>query len=214
MAYIFMDESGCLGFNLNKSKTTKYFLITFLFSTNKRSLKKIVKNTFSSMTSKERKSHRGVLHCNKEHPKVRIKLFRELKKRRDISIMSIRLNKKKVFTKPEDEKVLLYNYVTNILLDRILTKKLVPIDSKIHLIASRRETNKLLNDNFEQYIKTQVAYNHKIDIQVTIKTASQEKELQVADAVSWALFRKYEYNDESYYSIFKELIVEEDSLLE
>lgn len=31
MAYIFLDESGDLGFNFNKKGTSKFFLITFLF---------------------------------------------------------------------------------------------------------------------------------------------------------------------------------------
>ncbi len=30
MAFIFMDESGCLGFNLDKKGTSQHFVITFL----------------------------------------------------------------------------------------------------------------------------------------------------------------------------------------
>lgn len=40
--------------------------------------------------------------------------------------MTILLNKRKVYTRLQDEKVVLYNYVTNILLDRIFTKRLLP----------------------------------------------------------------------------------------
>lgn len=29
MAYIFMDESGCLGFDFTKAKTSMHFIITF-----------------------------------------------------------------------------------------------------------------------------------------------------------------------------------------
>ena len=212
MAYIFMDESGCLGFDFKKSKTTEYFLITFLFCKSKRPIEGVVKSLFKGMSKKERQKHTGVLHCNKEHPKVRMKLFKKLKEKQGVSIMTIRLNKRKVFINPEEEKLMLYNYATNILLDRILSKKLVPTDAPIYLIASRRETNKLLNDNFKRYIATEIANNHKIDIKVTIRTSHQEKGLQVADAASWALFRKYEHNDESYYDIFKELVIEENSL--
>jgi hypothetical protein len=197
-----MDESGCLGFDFTKSKTTQYFIITFLFSKSNRPLEKIVKDVFRSMSEKQRHKHCGVLHCNKEHPKIRMKLFKELRAK-DVSIMTIKLNKKKVFTKLQDEKTVLYNYVTNILLDRILTKKLVPLDASIKLIASRRETNKFLNDNFQRYIENTVTNNHKIKIEVVIKTPSQEKGLQIVDASSWALFRKYEHKDESYYNILK-----------
>jgi len=214
MAYIFMDESGCLGFDFTKSKTTEYFLITFLFSANNRPLEKIVKSVFKSMPVKQRQKHCGVLHCNKEHPKIRMKLFKELKEKQDISIMTIRLNKKKVFTKLKDEKSVLYNYVTNILLDRIFTKKLIPVNSPIKLVASRRETNKFLNENFEQYITQEVNNKHKRKIEVLIKTPHQEKGLQIVDAASWALFRKYEHKDESFYNVFKELVVEENTLFQ
>jgi len=35
MAYIFMDESGDLGFDFSKKKTTTFFLVTFIFTTSK-----------------------------------------------------------------------------------------------------------------------------------------------------------------------------------
>ena len=40
------------------------------------------------------------------------------------------INKKKVYTKLQDEKQVLYNYVTNILLDRIISKKLIKSKDK------------------------------------------------------------------------------------
>ena len=43
MSYIFMDESGDLGFDFKKKKTSKVFVITCLFIENKGQLKKIVK---------------------------------------------------------------------------------------------------------------------------------------------------------------------------
>ena len=128
------------------------------------------------------------------------------------NVLVIYLNKKKVYTKLKDEKQVLYNYVTNILLDRVCTKKLIPINEKISLIASRRETNKFLNQNFSSYLKTQVKTNHKIDIDIEIKSPTQEKALQVVDMLSWAIFRKYEHGDESYYNLIKPDIVEENSL--
>ncbi|AIF81411.1 hypothetical protein I862_04255 [endosymbiont of Acanthamoeba sp. UWC8] len=204
MAYIFMDESGCLGFNFSKPKTSKHFIISFLFCTNKRPIEKVVKKIFQSFPQKERKSCSGVLHCNKESPKTRIKLFNSLKEL-EITVMFIRLNKNKVYTNLHNEKPVLYNYVTNILLDRIFSKKLIPTNEKIFLIASRRETNYFLNENFKNYIKSK---NHA-DIEVIIKTPAQEKALQAADFISWAAFRKYERNDESYYTLIKKLIIED-----
>ena len=126
--------------------------------------------------------------------------------------MTIYLNKLKVYTRLQDEKQILYNYVTNILLDRIITKKLVDKTKKIHLIASRRETNKFLNENFTNYLTNQARNNYRVDIKIEVKTPYEEKGLQAVDFISWAIFRKYEYGDDSYYNIIKEKIVEENSL--
>jgi hypothetical protein len=101
----------------------------------------------------------------------------------------------------------LYNYVTNILLDRIFTKKLLKWD-KFTFIASKRETNKLLNINFKNYLKKQ----RWSQISVDIKTSSEEKCLQIVDCLSWWVYRKYEFNDDSYYNIFKWKIIEESPL--
>lgn len=56
MAFIFMDESGDLGFDFNKSKTSQYFVMAFLISENEHCLNKIVAQTFKSI-SKKRTGH-------------------------------------------------------------------------------------------------------------------------------------------------------------
>jgi hypothetical protein len=47
-----MDESGDLGFDFQKSRTTKNFLITCLFTKNKRPLEKCVKKAHSGLRKK------------------------------------------------------------------------------------------------------------------------------------------------------------------
>lgn len=211
MAYIFMDESGCLGFDFTKPKTSKNFIITFLFIKNDNVLDKIVGKTFRAIPPKKRRSHSGTLHCNKEDNKTRMRLF-SLLRDKDLSVMIITLNKKSVYTPLQEEKTILYNYVTNILLDRIATKKLLPQNDEIQLIASQRETNKFLNINFKQYLENHVAGRHHMRLKVSVRPPSAKKGLQVVDFISWAIFRKYEHQDDSFYNIIKLLIVEENVL--
>ena len=99
MAYIFLDESGCLGTDLSKSKTSKYFIITFLFVKNsqKRVLEKMVKKIYAGFPKRVLRCHANSLHCNKEKPKTRIKLLNMLKEKKDTSIMTVYLNKHKVY---------------------------------------------------------------------------------------------------------------------
>lgn len=125
--------------------------------------------------------------------------------------MTIYLDKTRVYTKLPEEN--LYINVTNILLDRIFTKKLIPTNEKITLIASRKETNKFINDNFKSYLETRITSDHKLDFHIEIKTPHEAKGLQAVDFLSWAIFRKYEKGDESYYNLFKCIIAEENPLL-
>lgn len=211
MAYIFLDESGDLGFNFNKKGTTNFFIVTFLFiDGSKSSVEKIVKKTHAEL-SKNIKRRVGILHAVNEKPITRQRLLRRLSGK-NCTAMAIYLNKRKVFTKLQDEKQVLYNYVTNILLDRIYTRRVINTDKDIELIASRRETNKFLNENFKDYLHNKVRYKHGKVIRVGIKTPSEEKSLQAVDFVSWAIFRKYEKRDDSYYNIIKDKIIEESPL--
>lgn len=212
MAYIFMDESGDLGFDFSKARTTKYFIITFLFAKEKKQIEKIVKSVIRSFPKNMKKKHCGVLHCHDEVSAVRLKLLNKIAQLDDINIMTIYLNKKKVYTKLQDEKDILYNYVTNILLDRIFSRKIIPQWEKIYFIASKRETNRFLNENFKGYLHDQSLNKHKVPLNIEIKTPAQEKWLQVVDFMSWALFRKYEYDDESYANMIKNKLIEENPL--
>lgn len=211
MAYIFLDESGDLGFDFKKKKTSKNFVVTCLFIKEKKPIEKIIKKLFANFSKIEVKNHGGIIHAFKEKPATRQKLLTSLSEK-DISIISIYLNKSKVYTKLQDEKHVLYNYITNILLDRIYTKKLISTIEPIILVASRRETNKFLNQNFCGYLSEQVAGNHKIKISIKIRTPQQEKCLQIVDMVCWALFRKREYGDESYANLIKSKVIEESPL--
>lgn len=203
-----MDESGDLGFSLEKG-SSRFFIVTAIFTDSKRRLEKIAKKTHATLRKKYRKV--GVLHAYSETQATRQRLLKAVGKT-DSNILVIILNKKKVYTKLKDEKAVLYNYVTNILLDRLLTKKIVPLNHEVHMIAAQRETNRFLNQNFKEYLANQASNTHKVKIKVEIATTAQEKALQVADFVSWAIFRKYEYNDDSYYNIIKEKIIEESLL--
>ncbi len=210
MAYIFMDESGDLGFDQNK-QNSKFFIVTFLFIENQNRLDKIIRKVFKSLPLKVKQTHVGYLHAIKEKPKTRALLLKLLSEE-NISIMYIYLNKSKVYATLKNEVHVLYNYVTNILLDRIYSKKIIPTNQPIQLVASRRETNKFLNENFKRYLKNQISLHHKLSITITIEPSQTNKSLQAVDFISWAIYRKIEHNDKTYIDIIKQKIIEENPL--
>lgn len=210
MSYIFLDESGDLGFD-DKKHNSKYFIITALFITDKKPLEKLVQKIHSNLRKKVKKIGGGILHSVKEKPITRNRLLKNLN-RLKLALMVIYLDKSKVYTKMQNEKHVLYSYITNILIDRIFTKNLIDKNKEIILVASRRETNRFLNSNFEDYIKSKIKNRHKLDIKVEIKNSAEEKSLQAVDFASWAIFRKYEFEDLKYYEVIKKIIVEENRL--
>ncbi len=210
MSYIFLDESGDLGFKFSRKRTSKSFIITFLFCDNKKPIEKCVKSIYGILKHGGGKLPSS-LHACKEKRVTRIRMLKKIASK-NCFIMAIYLDKTKVYTELKNEKSVLYNYVVNILLDRVLSRKLIPVKKGVTLIASRKETNKFLNQNFKNYITNQSNLNHKIDIKVEVKSPAGEKCLQVVDFISWSFFRKYEYGDSSYVDLIRNLIVEEKSL--
>jgi len=204
MSYIFMDESGDLGFDWTKNRTTKYFLISFLITQEKDKLENIVKKIFRNSPKNLLKSNNGVLHCHNEYPKIRKILLDKISKLENTKIWVIYIDKTKIYTNQSQNTQLFYNYTVWILLNKILSNH----KWNINFIASKRETNKTLNTNFHKYIK-EISWNN---IKIEIKTPAQEKWLQIVDFVSWSIFRKYEYGDIEYYKQIQNLIIEEKSM--
>jgi len=205
MAYILLDESGDLGFKLDRG-SSNYFVVTVIFTNSKRSLEKIARAVHGGLRKKFKKV--GGLHAYKETPVTRTRVLKKLNED-DCSVLAIILNKRKVYTRLQDEKAVLYNYVTNILLDRLFTKQPIPSDRPISLIVSRKETNKFLNQNFKNYLQGKMVDNHKLELTIEIGSPSKEKSLQIVDFAFWAIFRKHEIEDDTYYDLIKSKIIEE-----
>jgi len=212
MAYIYMDESGDLGFDFAKKGTSRYFVTTCLITQNKRALERIVRKLFHVFPAKERRRHTGVLHAHKEHPKTLHKALHLLSET-DVKIVAIYLDKRHVKAEFQSEKHSLYNHMATAMLRRIFNKKLIQHNEQVWLIASRRETSKHLNAAFRLTLQSEMRNNYKLNILVGIRPPTEDKSLQIIDLVSWSIFRKYEFSDGRYYDIVKSKIVDESSFL-
>ena len=103
--FIFLDESGDLGFN--NAKSSKHFVISIVFVGNKKPLEKIVSKIHKMLRKKVKRIGGGVLHCYKEKPITRKRLLEKVAKS-ECTIMTIYLNKEKVYTKLRSETTILY----------------------------------------------------------------------------------------------------------
>ena len=207
MAYIFLDESGDLGF---KETSSKWFLFTIAITNNRRALEKVIKNARKGLLKK----HKGVseLHAYHTHEITRKKVLSGLSNIDDLKIFCTVLNKKKVYVDLQNQKNYLYNYTANILLDRMHSRDIIDLTEPIHLCVDRKDTNKNIRNNFERYIERSLREKRIGNITMESKASHDDKCLQAVDFLSWAIFRKYEKGDYEYYEIIKSKIIEESLL--
>jgi hypothetical protein len=198
MKLLFQDESGDLGFDFSKSKTSRFFVITIVLmdESAKRSAEKVVKNVFRKFA--EPKSHKeGVLHAANEKPVVRSHLLKGIAKK-DIAIYAVILNKARVNDDLRKQPAKLYNFVTKTLLRYVYKKGGLLDANKNELVASRRETNRLLNDDFCHYLEGQMKKMSSSNFVVRIAPPYEEKCLQIVDFACWSVYRTVAHGDDSY----------------
>jgi Protein of unknown function (DUF3800) len=202
MTHIYLDESGDLSFDFTKKGTSKFFIITVLISENKVALDRLIKKiNLEVVRMSKGKSIPNMLHASKQSDKIRIKLLTELISK-DVQIDYICIDKRQSLKYLSYDKHRLYLDLTISLIDNVLKNS--HLQSTIQLIASKRETDKNLNEKFINGIES--FFDNKVSVEIQIP--QNEKGLQVVDFCSWGIFRKYEYGDDSFYEIFEEKLLE------
>ena len=207
MVKIFLDESGDLGFNEGSSK---WLILIILLTENHRRIEKEVKKVHKGLRRKYKNIRE--LHAYNSNSITKRRLLKNLAEQNDCQVLCIVLNKERVYIYLQNQKNYLYNWTTNILLDRLYTKNIIQIKEDIEIYIDQKETNKFLRDNFEKYLRENLLKWKNDRINIQIKPSHTEKCLQAVDFISWAIFRKYEMGDYSYYEIIKEKIIEENLL--
>ncbi len=206
MSYIFMDESGDLGFNFLKANTSRYFVMSFLISDNDDLCKKIIARTVKKMPSRNRCHFSGVFHCNKENEDVRSNLLKIFGDDVNFKVVSVALDKikfKNICGNEVPSTGEIYNHICMALFDRLLKHDLFKLKERKLFVASQRETNKYLNNKFRDDLAR--AY----DLEVVVSHPNTYKGLQIVDFVSWSFFRQYEFDSSKYTNLFRNLIIDD-----
>jgi len=206
MFYIFLDESGDLGFS---ERSSRWFILTIVLTNNHRRVEKCVKKVHGSLKKKYKKIKE--LHAYHADKITRKRVLKQLAEVEDLQIHCLILNKKKVYTDLRKQKNYLYNYTANVLLGRLYGKSDINND-QVLIYIDQRETNKFLKKNFEDYLTNCLRKKGNNKFKIKIKPSHTEKCLQAVDFISWAIFRKYERSDYEYYEMIKSKIIEESPL--
>ena len=192
MTKVYLDESGCLGFDYSKDGVSNFFSICVLILQEQRPIIKLVKKVFLGLPKAEKRRSDGTLHAHYEKPITIKKLLTGIINK-DIKIASICLDKRKVLLtgKPHE----LYTSMVVTLINRLHADGVISSEGDIKLIASKRNTNKYLNDDF---LESVISHIKGINFDAEIKKPCDDKCLQAVDFASWALWQKYENGDKTY----------------
>ena len=203
--FIFLDESGDLGFSKGSSN---WFLFTLVVVENPRKIEKIIKKIRKTLNKKHKKnfSELHAYHCDDI---TRTRVLKSISELDDICVVTTILNKKKVHVDLRNQKNYLYNFTANIILDRLINKKIIKDEENIFLVVDKKDTKKNLKENFISYITKAMKEKRNGDFKMTLSASYIEKGLQAVDFISWAIFRKYERGDFEFYEIIKDKIVDE-----
>jgi hypothetical protein len=202
MAYVFLDESGDLGFS---KKSSKWFLFTIAIVSDSKQLEKVIKKVWGHL----KKKHKGLgeLHATHEKNVTRKRVLKMISEIKDLKILCTVLDKKKVHVDLQNQKHYLYTYTANVVLQNFYDKNIVNKDEPIHLFVDRKDTRKKLREDFVHHLTEKVKGKHEGKFSVILHSSHENKSLQAVDFISWAIFRKYEQSDYEFYEIIKNKII-------
>ena len=208
MLFLYLDESGDLGFDFVSKKPSKYFVVTVLVvqgHDENRKLIKGVKKTIRRKLNPPGNRSRIVQELKGTGTTLEIKrYFYDRVRDIDFNIYSIILNKRRVYGYLADNKARVYNYIARILLEKI---PLEQATTKVDLIIDRSKGKPEIL-NFNRYIQSQMEARIQPTVPLDINhlDSCDNCGLQAADMFSYGVFQGYERRKWDWFNTFKEKV--------
>lgn len=213
--FLYLDESGDLGFDWAKPGTSRYFTICILAVRNvtqNKTISNAVKKTLRRKVQPRRKRKRTTdeLKGTRTSLGVREYFFNQLAGVR-FGIYALTLNKKRLYAELSENKERTYNYLARLILDQIPFEV---ADTSVELVLDRRK-NKTQAADFNHYVKVQLKnrLSPKVPLFIYHRDSRSNNCLQAVDLFSYGIFRKYEGEDERWFRVFKGKVLYEDVFL-
>lgn len=189
--YMFIDESGDLGFG---KRSSKFLVISALVVDNPKQLKRIIKNmrrhSFRIELAKAKE-----IKANKSSKKLKIHMLQKLNSVTGAKVFHMILEKSKVKSGLFlSEKHVLYNYLAAKLAKNILFDN---VDFEIKIDKSKGTF--FLRKDFNKHFRKKLRINCRgLKCKINHQYSHNWAGLQFADILAWSCFRKFESNQEEY----------------
>ncbi|MEM0301823.1 MAG: DUF3800 domain-containing protein [Archaeoglobaceae archaeon] len=203
MIYVFIDESGDLGFT---EKSSKFYVIATVEVKDLRIPRGVIKSVRKSLHKK--KKDISEFKFSRSSDELRKKLLNKAVES-DMLFSAIILEKRKVYDYLRDKKDKLHNYLTGFLANSL---EYYAQEKAFKIVVDKFIMSREQRADFDHYFKTRLYNNCKIlkRVDITHEDSQQNPGLQIADFVAGAIFRRYERGLTDFYDIIKPKLRYED----
>lgn len=216
MWYLYLDESGDLGFDFVNKKPSKFFTVSILALSCRDAncqLIKAVKTTIRRKLNKSKNKKRIVRELKGTGTTIEVKrYFFERVKNVKFGVYSITLNKKRVFEQLAKDKSRVYNYISRKVLDQIPFEK--NNGDRVELILDKSMAKPEIAE-FNSYIRRQLEgrLSPKVPLDIYHWLSHENCGLQAADLFCWGIFQKYERQNNEWLDVFSDKVVFDEQFL-
>ena len=217
--YIFVDEAGDTNFS---AKGSKYYMFNFLIKSRPFNLHEYVANYRYSLLERNLDPLSGKrldiqsFHATEDNRFVRDEIFNIIStfNEKNVKAYSYILEKPKVEPKKREEKDKFYidnlNLAIQQLLDKLkIDKNFVIITDTLPVHKNKNKQVGALKKGIKEYIKEN---NLNIRYDIFHHCSASSVNLQIVDYISWAIFRKYERNEDKYYKKIEKYLIGIDDM--
>jgi len=214
MSYLYLDESGNLGYEFQRAGVSRHFVITILEvpdDHSKKALEKAIARTMrNKVLGKRLPQQNSVTELKGAKTSIEIKrhFYRSVA---DIplNLFAVILDKKRFVNHLQFNRSRVYNFITQLVLKKL---PLEQAKNYVMLTVDRSKSKSEIRE-FDAYLLNQLEARIPLQVPLIIHhyDSQENKLLQAVDLFAWGIFRKYENGDSDWYDIFQKKIVYEQT---
>lgn len=196
MHYGYLDESG----DIVPFSGSRYLVVVVLVARDPRPVELHIKRARQGLG---RKARADELKAADLETSITERLLKALVEE-DIEIVAVVVNKRAILRPPQDAEDIYREAVTH------AVRHCVERHPRLELWLDKRYTKSALRDRLEKTLREGIVDLTRQVVLVHQEDSRKQKGLQAADHVAWALYQKYERQDDAFYQILKGKVVAEE----
>ena len=209
MLYLYLDESGDLGFDFVTKKPSKFFTVTVLAVYKQEQNKALINAVRRTLKRKLGKRLKNLFELKGSNTSLDVKkyFYRNLAGV-DFILYALTLDKRRLYPHLCKEKERIYNYIARLVMRHISFEN---VYTSVELVVDKSKSKPEIEE-FNSYIIQDLKgrINPKVALFIDHYRSHENFGLQAVDMFAWGIFRKYEKKDMVWLNIFKSRVKVDD----